>query len=97
MDHNNSQITPDNFVEVLVDDLVDVVVDAKGLKCPMPVIKLQQQVRKGKPGHLIAIECTDSGAEKDITSWARVNKHTLLNVFTTDYGCRIVIKIEAKP
>ncbi|WP_019557044.1 sulfurtransferase TusA family protein [Thiomicrorhabdus arctica] len=72
------------------------IVDARGLKCPMPVIKLQQQVRQSLPGELISIECTDPGAEKDISSWTRVNKHTLVHVITTDDGCRIFIKIKPK-
>lgn len=84
MNHNDSQLTADHLV------------DAKGLKCPMPVIKLQQQVRQSRPGELISIECTDPGAEKDITSWARVNKHTLQHVVTTDYDCRIFVKIKPK-
>ncbi len=84
MNHHDSQLTADHLV------------DAKGLKCPMPVIKLQQQVRQSRPGELISIECTDPGAEKDITSWTRVNKHTLQNVIITDYGYRILVKIEPK-
>ena len=74
----------------------DYTVDAKGLKCPMPVIKLQQQVRQSKPGELISIECTDLGAEKDITSWTRVNKHSLKDITIMDYGCRILVKVEPK-
>ncbi len=85
MNDNNLQLTADYLV------------DAKGLKCPMPVIKLQQQVRQSNPGEVISIECTDSGAEKDIASWTRVNKHSLLEVIITDYGCQIFVKIEPKP
>ncbi|WP_024850379.1 sulfurtransferase TusA family protein [Hydrogenovibrio kuenenii] len=54
-------------------------IDAKGLKCPMPVIKLQQAVRNATSGDHIAIECTDMGAEKDIGSWCKVNKHQLVS------------------
>ncbi|HEY9016725.1 sulfurtransferase TusA family protein [Thiomicrospira sp.] len=54
--------------------------DAKGLKCPMPVIKLQQLVRQLPAGDQIEIACTDPGAEKDIRSWCKVNRHQLLNV-----------------
>ena len=67
-------------------------VDAKGLKCPMPVIKLQQQVRKSQAGEMITIDCTDPGAEKDISSWARVNKHHIEKVTPTDFGCTILLK-----
>jgi len=71
-------------------------VDAKGLKCPMPVIKLQQQVRKSQAGEFIAIQCTDPGAEKDIASWAKVNKHFIKHVQQTDFGCIILLEVKAK-
>jgi tRNA 2-thiouridine synthesizing protein A len=63
----------------------------------MPVIKLQQQVRKSRPGEIISIECTDPGAEKDITSWARVNKHSLQGVVAKEFGQVIFIKVKASP
>ena len=72
----------------------DIFIDAKGLKCPMPVIKLQQQARTTRPGNLIAIACTDPGAEKDISSWCRVNKHQIMSVENTDYGCVINVKVQ---
>jgi len=75
----------------MTDQMPNHFVDAKGLKCPMPVIKLQQQVRKSKAGELIAIDCTDPGAEKDISSWAKVNKHPLLGITQTDFGCTILL------
>ncbi len=71
-------------------------IDAKGLKCPMPVIKLQQQVRKSQAGELIAIECTDPTAEQDIASWAKVNKHIIQNVQQTDFGCVILLTVKEK-
>lgn len=70
--------------------------DAKGLKCPMPVIKLQQQVRKSERGEQITIACTDPGAEKDIKAWAKVNKHNFQQTVTTDYGCDITIEVQGR-
>ena len=74
--------------------IVDYEVDAKGLKCPMPVIKLQQQVRKSPAKSIISIACTDMGAEKDIASWTKVNKHTWLGCENKDYGCDITIQLK---
>ena len=71
-----------------------ILVDAKGLKCPMPVIKLQQQVRKSRPGDLIRIACTDPGAEKDISSWSKVNKHLFIKTVQTEYGCDITVQVK---
>lgn len=70
-------------------------IDAKGLKCPMPVIKLQQQTRKSNTGDRILIECTDPGAEKDISSWCKVNKHKIIEICSTDTGCVIEIEVHS--
>lgn len=53
--------------------------NAKGLKCPMPVIKLQQLVRQLGDGDYVEIQCTDPSAEKDIKSWCGVNRHNFVN------------------
>jgi len=43
----------------------------------MPIIKLQQAIRTLQPGQTAEIFCTDPGAEQDLTSWCKVNRHTL--------------------
>lgn len=53
--------------------------DAKGLKCPMPVIKLQNLTRQVASGDKIEVHCTDPAAEKDIQSWCRINKHQFID------------------
>lgn len=78
------------------DLTIDHHVDAKGLKCPMPVIKLQQQVRNTRPGKMIEIICTDPGAEKDISSWCKVNKHQIVVINQNKEGCTIVIEVKER-
>ncbi len=82
-----------------VHSLAHHVIDAKGLKCPMPVIKLQQYARQiqAEPTHTsVAIECTDPSAEQDIASWARVNKHVFEKAETTKYGCVILLTLKPR-
>lgn len=69
-------------------------IDATGLKCPMPVIKLQQQVRKSDPGQVIHILTTDGAAEKDIRSWCRLNHHYFLSIESQKIGQLISIKVK---
>jgi tRNA 2-thiouridine synthesizing protein A len=71
-------------------------INAKGLKCPMPVIRLQQQARLSQVGDQIEIDCTDPGAEKDLQSWCKVNKHQYLGAEAIDAFTRYRIKIGAK-
>jgi tRNA 2-thiouridine synthesizing protein A len=70
--------------------------DAKGLKCPMPVIKLQNLSRQVAKGDLIEIECTDAGAEKDIQSWCRINKHQYIQTLdlTSNTNQAWLIRVE---
>ncbi|MBF6058321.1 sulfurtransferase TusA family protein [Thiomicrorhabdus heinhorstiae] len=70
--------------------------DARGLKCPMPVIKLQQQIRKSQPGNRVRIVCTDKGAEKDIQSWCRVNKHEIIEIFRESDQLSITIEVKER-
>lgn len=68
------------------------VLDAKGLKCPMPVIKLQQALRALTPGDKICIQTTDKTAPTDVEKWAKVNKHQIIEINETDYGHDITVQ-----
>ncbi|WFE68919.1 sulfurtransferase TusA family protein [Thiomicrospira sp. R3] len=68
--------------------------DAKGLKCPMPVINLQNLARQVSNGDRIDIVCTDPSAEKDIRSWCRINKHQFLTAQTLNSTWLISIKLK---
>ncbi|WP_319380206.1 sulfurtransferase TusA family protein [Thiomicrorhabdus sp.] len=78
----------------LSDETIEL--DARGLKCPMPVIKLQQQVRQSQPENKIRILCTDKGAERDIQSWCKVNKHQLLEVLNDGNLLKITIQVKER-
>lgn len=70
-------------------------VNAVGLKCPMPVIKLQQAVRKHQALEIVAIDFTDPGGLKDITSWAKVNKHQILGETLLENATRLFVQCYA--
>ena len=59
-------------------------VDARRLLCPMPVIRLQDAIKKVTSGEQVEITCTDPGAMNDIPAWCRINKHTLLSSENVD-------------
>lgn len=68
------------------------IVDAIGLKCPMPVIKLQQAIRKQPPSTLFAIDFDDPTGQKDLSSWAKVNKHQIIDSIALENGFRMTVK-----
>ena len=52
--------------------------DARGLLCPMPVIKTQNAIRKLQTGDVLTVVCTDPGVLHDIPAWCRINGHKVL-------------------
>lgn len=48
------------------------VVDARGLRCPLPVIRLAQTARETAPGVVIEVWATDPAARADIPAWCRM-------------------------
>lgn len=48
------------------------VVDARGLACPQPVIELARAVDGKPPGMLATVWCTDVAARIDVPAWARL-------------------------
>ncbi len=66
--------------------------DARGLLCPMPVIKTQNAIQQLKVGDQIRVLATDPGVLHDIPSWCRVNGHRVIS--TDQEGRDIVVLIE---
>jgi TusA-related sulfurtransferase len=55
-----------------------VIVNARRLLCPMPVIRVQEAVENLPAGVTVTAICTDPGALHDIPAWARIHGHTVL-------------------
>jgi TusA-related sulfurtransferase len=55
-----------------------VVVDARGLRCPLPVIRLAAAARDAAPGVLLTVLATDPAAEHDVPAWARMRGHAVV-------------------
>ena len=52
--------------------------DARGLLCPMPVIKTAKAVRALAPGQVLKLIATDRGSIADIPAWAESTGNELL-------------------
>lgn len=64
--------------------MADVTVDARGLQCPMPVIKLSQAVMAASSGNSIELISTDRGSCSDVPAWAADMGHELKEQFEAD-------------
>lgn len=53
----------------------DEILDAKGLMCPMPLVKARQALMKLEIGQILKIIATDKGSIKDFQGWTRTAKN----------------------
>lgn len=60
-------------------DQVAQVVDAKGLSCPMPIVKTAQAIKALASGQLLEVLATDPGSTKDFTAWAKSTGNELVD------------------
>lgn len=56
------------------------VLDARGLLCPLPVIRTQDRVSTLRAGDRLRVRCTDPGTESDIPAWCRINGHRVVDI-----------------
>ena len=49
----------------------DQVLDAKGLSCPLPILKTKKAVEGLTKGQVLKVESTDAGSKNDMASWAK--------------------------
>jgi len=61
-----------------MDAVSRIVVDARGLLCPLPVIRLQDAVKNLPPDTEVELIGTDPGIMQDIPAWCRINGHRIL-------------------
>jgi len=52
--------------------------DYKGLKCPMPIVKISQEMPKVALGDVLEVLTTDPGALSDFPAWAKTTGQQIL-------------------
>ena len=62
----------------------DITMDLKGMACPMPVVKVSQQIKKMQVGQILAAETTDPGAHADFPAWAKSTGNEILATEKTE-------------
>ena len=53
-------------------------VDARGLLCPAPLLRLARVARDAPDGTRVDVWATDLAAEPDVRAWARMRGHEFL-------------------
>jgi tRNA 2-thiouridine synthesizing protein A len=58
--------------------MADTLVDARGLNCPMPIVKTAQVVKALVSGQTVEVWATDPGSVKDFAAWSKSTGNPIL-------------------
>jgi tRNA 2-thiouridine synthesizing protein A len=58
--------------------------DAKGLACPMPIVKTKKALKDLAAGDTLSVESTDPGSAKDMDAFCRMTGHELMSSSEAD-------------
>lgn len=81
-------IKKEDFADVLEEihpksrpstDLEMVTLDACGLQCPGPILKVKQTMDKMQDGQLLKVEASDFGFSADVENWAKNTGHQVID------------------
>ena len=71
---------------------VDLELDLKGLLCPLPMVRVSQNIKNVPVGGIIKAVATDVGALADIPSWAKSTGNEVLETDRQDKEITFYIK-----
>ena len=55
-------------------------VDARGLNCPLPILRAKKALNDMPSGQILRVVATDPGSRRDFEAFARQTGHALLHV-----------------
>lgn len=81
-----------------VSNSADVIkVDASGLQCPGPIMKVASKIAELNEGSIIEVTSTDRGFKSDIGAWCKTTGNSLLDLKTEKKVITAVIRKDGKP
>lgn len=81
-----------------VSNSADVIkVDASGLQCPGPIMKVASKIAELNEGSIIEVTSTDRGFKSDIGAWCKTTGNSLLDLKTEKKVITAVIQKDGKP
>jgi tRNA 2-thiouridine synthesizing protein A len=52
--------------------------DARGLRCPLPLVRARDEIDRIAPGEVLEILATDPGTDHDFRAWCRRTRHEIV-------------------
>ncbi len=67
-------------------------IDARGLSCPLPIVKTAQAMKTLASGATVELLATDHGSIKDVAAWCQATGNALLEQTSDGAVYRFVIR-----
>ncbi len=74
--------------------MADIVIDAKGLQCPLPIVRIAKAVKNMDSGQTIEVVSTDLAFPEDVKAWCKVTGNILDNLTSSKKAVTAIIKIK---
>lgn len=68
-------------------------VDLRGLKCPVPIVRMNAEIRQVPPGGELKVIADDPAFGPDVKAWCRRTGHELVGLDVADGVTEAVIRI----
>lgn len=75
----------------------DEYLDAKGLNCPLPILKTKVLLNKMHPDEILFVEATDPHSQVDFEAYCARTQHILLNSEYSNDSYKFFIKRATNP
>ena len=73
-------------------DAPDIVIDARGLNCPLPVLRLRKRLQELGAGARVDLLTTDPAALRDVPAFCEAQGHAVLATLSEDRATRFRIQ-----
>lgn len=71
----------------------DQILDAKGIACPLPILKTKKLMKQMSPGQILKIVATDPGSVKDFSAYCVQTGNELISSDEVDGVYSYLIKV----
>lgn len=71
-----------------------VILNCKGLNCPLPIVNIGRALKKMEIGQFIEVEADDPAFEYDVLAYVKHLNHTLVTIEKGEVTTKVVIRKE---
>lgn len=64
----------------------EIALDQRGERCPMPIVALGRAAMSAPAGTIVAVTCTDPGAQYDVPAWCAMKGSEFLGAINEPDG-----------